>query len=172
MAEVQATHTETQFVAIKGKQPKSLKARRKLAETEDIETLKKVLESDEAHEYDKVTARQRLTELDADLEPEEEQTGVQYPIEKGNGFWELSDGSTIQGEETDAIVAEKKLQGAEEATDESSDYNYDEGVFELIEAKYKDGGIEAVEAFTEGDERKQVNELVEELRAKAEEEEA
>lgn len=170
MAEVQATHTECQYIALNGEKPASLKEREKLAQSEDVEKLQKVADDLGARSYDRAVARRRLKELGAKVKPETgEDEGVQYPIEKGGGYFELSDGTTIQGDKADAIVAEKELQGANEATDESSDYNYNEGVFDLIEAKFKDGGIEAVEKFTEGDNRKQVNELVEKLRAEAEE---
>ena len=55
----------------------------------------------------------------------------------------------------------------QEIPSNSSELNYNEGVFTVIEAIYEQEGIEAVLDFTEGDTRNKVEDLVEELKEDA-----
>lgn len=55
----------------------------------------------------------------------------------------------------------------EEVAASSTEYNYNDGLFDIIDALFEEGGIETVIEFTEGDTRKKVTRVVEELKEDA-----
>lgn len=71
----------------------------------------------------------------------------------------------------EAEKPEPEEEEAEVMSTSSKDYNYSDGVLDLIQKLFDEGGIEAVEQFTDGDGRKEVVNLVEELSEEEVEEE-
>ena len=114
---VEATHNECQYMAIHGKKPDSLIEREKLAKSNSVRKLIKVRDDLLGIPIDRVVAARRLKqlltekeliELEQDLIDEKERSNREYPFHKGNGWYELSNGKTVRGEQ-EAIESEIKI---------------------------------------------------------------
>lgn len=134
MVHVQPTVHESNQFARTGKLPKSLKERRKLGESEDVDLLKEVIEKKDPNSPDYQVAADRLKELreqkrsqkaepkaDNKEAPSNEEEaggqiesfedipeGAEFPFGYGGGYYFLSDGSKVRGEKA-AAKAQAKL---------------------------------------------------------------